>query len=59
MESLHLKCDDLQHVMAILFYLLSHTHTLHLADAFIQSDLQMRTIETKKQQHASAITSLG
>ncbi len=36
----------------------------HLADAFIQSDLQMRTLwkqskPTKEQQHASAITSPG
>jgi len=35
----------------------------HLADAVIQSDLQMRTIEaikpTKEQQHASAMTRLG
>ncbi len=34
----------------------------HLADAFIQSDLQMRTLEaikpTKEQQHASAMTSI-
>ncbi len=35
----------------------------HLADAFIQSDLQMKTLEAiktnKEQQHASAMTSLG
>ncbi len=36
----------------------------HLADAFIQSDLQMRTLlkqskPTKEEQHASAITSPG
>ncbi len=35
---------------------------IYLADAFIQSDLQMRTLQskpTKEQQHASAITSPG
>ncbi len=42
-----------------LFYLFSH-----LADAFIQSDLQMRTLlkqskPTKEQKHASAIRSPG
>ncbi len=41
------------------FYLFSH-----LTDAFIQSDLQIRTLlkhlkPTKEQQHASAITSPG
>ncbi len=45
-----------------LFYLKLFTFS-HLAEAFIQSDLQMRAIEaiktTKEQQHASAMTSLG
>ncbi len=31
----------------------------HLADAFIQSDLQMRTIKINKKQYASAVTSLS
>ncbi len=37
---------------------------IHLADTFIQNELQMRTIEAiktpkKEQQHASAMTNLG
>ncbi len=51
-------------IYMFLFLLLTFTFTFsHLADAFIQSNLQMKTIEaikpTKEQQHASAMTSLG
>ncbi len=53
-----------QMIIYIYIYIYIYTHTFsHLADAFIQSDLQMRTLEaiktTKEQQHASAMTSLG
>ncbi len=48
----------------VVMFIFTFTFTFsHLADAFIQIDLQMRTKEaiksTKEQQYASAMTSLG
>ncbi len=38
----------LKSVYSVYIYIYIHTHFSHLADTFIQSDLQMRTIETIK-----------
>ncbi len=57
------NCNTLLYSSELYYFVLFTFTFSHLADAFIQSDLQMRTLEaikpTKEQQRASAMTSLG